>query len=249
MGNMAVIATEIDQLVVEIRDHMIVLVEHRAQVGAKLAQLRAAVESTGEAWWPWLDANEHRFLVRGRQRGKIGRREIERLLKIGRASNPQAALEDEREKAREGMLNSRATNVSRDEDEPQPDDEDHQIVTVQGDFDDLDDGADDKVDAVVPENYATATAKASLKQFLAEYTALDDARNYYARELAEFGNDQMALIQESVKLDKARKAAIRKKRASTLSQDGRSAVPVDDPAPENGADIGDIPPELDRRRH
>jgi hypothetical protein len=35
--------------------------------------------------------------------------------------------------------------------------------------------------------------------------------------------------------------------ASTLAQDGRSEVPLDDPIPGNGGDAGDIPPELDRR--
>ena len=93
-----------DRLVVEIRDHMEVLVDHRAQVGVKLVQLRAAVEASGAPWWPWLDANEHRFLVKGKWRGKIGRREIERLLKIGRDKNPQEALESERTKAREGGM-------------------------------------------------------------------------------------------------------------------------------------------------
>jgi ParB-like chromosome segregation protein Spo0J len=78
---------------------------------------------------------------------------------------------------------------------------------------------------------------------------LASARNYYASELAEFGDDQMALILENVKLDKARKAAIRKKRASTLPQDGSNEDAVDDPTPGNGVDLGDIPPELDRRKH
>lgn len=270
MGNMAVIAAEIDQLVVEIRDHIIVLVEHRAQVGMKLVQLRAAVESTGELWWPWLDANEHRFLVRGRQRGKIGRREIERLLKIGRASNPQAALEDEREKARDGMRKSRATNVSRDEAEPEPDDDDHQIVTVQGDLDDLDDGAESDAEAAA-----------------AEHPLDNDTRVrgllYRAAESAEMARaDLLDGVEITQKILSAVSGAERAwgelrqyltnewadrehKRRSTLPQDGRSedglvsvrvrtiAEPSTEPisvyirSPDD--DIGDIPPELDRRRH
>ncbi|MGI8853708.1 MAG: ParB N-terminal domain-containing protein [Methyloceanibacter sp.] len=59
----------------------------------------------------------------------------------------------------------------------------------------------------------------------AKKSSLDLARTTYATELAEFGDDEMALIYESVKLDKARKAAIRKNRASTLPQDGRKASP------------------------
>jgi hypothetical protein len=45
---------------------------------------------------------------------------------------------------------------------------------------------------------------------------------------------------------------VEKKPASTLPQDGRSEVVMDDPAPELASaidDVGDIPPALDRRKH
>jgi hypothetical protein len=128
----AVSTPMIDRLVVEIRDHMLTWEQHnteasrledeaskhdeaaldeRAQAGVKLVQLRFQVEANGERWWRWFEANESRFQVQ--------RREVERLLKIGRADDPQAALDDDRAKARDGMAKSRATNndnISRDSD-------------------------------------------------------------------------------------------------------------------------------------
>jgi hypothetical protein len=70
---------------------------HRLNAGRMLVDLRRRVEPDGEDWWPFAAA---RFT---RSRG-----EIEKLLQIGRAGNPEEAAERERAKNAEQQRKSRA---------------------------------------------------------------------------------------------------------------------------------------------
>jgi hypothetical protein len=79
----------------------------RTRAAIVLAEMRQRVEA-GEAgdisWWDWFDQNVQR-----------NRRDAEKLLKIASAEDPEAAAEEERRKAREGMdatRKRRAANVS-----------------------------------------------------------------------------------------------------------------------------------------
>jgi hypothetical protein len=122
----AVSTPMIDRLVVEVRDHMVAWAEHetkadkladeatehedaaleeRAKAGQKLVQLRFQVEADGERWWPWFEANKHRFKAEGLE---VERHTAKRLLKIGRADDSQAELEAQRAKGREDTAKSRA---------------------------------------------------------------------------------------------------------------------------------------------
>jgi hypothetical protein len=84
--------------------------DHRITLGVLLNDLRARVDA-GEAgkgvkWWSWY--GEH-FPDRSR-------RDAERVMKLASSDDPQAAADEERTKAREGMAAHRkkiATNVSR----------------------------------------------------------------------------------------------------------------------------------------
>jgi hypothetical protein len=83
----------------------------RLKAGQKLLEMRHRVEA-GEAgdvtWWEWF----------GQWSGLNGtvpcllrsRKDCERLMRIAGADDPEAALEDERAKAREGMRRLRGTN-------------------------------------------------------------------------------------------------------------------------------------------
>jgi hypothetical protein len=104
--------TEASRLEDEASKHDEAALDERAQAGVKLVQLRFQVEANGERWWRWFEANESRFQVQ--------RREVERLLKIGRADDPQAELEAEQAKARDGMAKSRATNKADVSRKPDP---------------------------------------------------------------------------------------------------------------------------------
>ena len=85
--------------------------DHRITLGVLLNDLRARV-GAGEAgkgvkWWSWY--GEH-FQNRSR-------RDAERVMRLASSDDPQAAADEERTKAREGMAAHRkkiATNVSRD---------------------------------------------------------------------------------------------------------------------------------------
>jgi hypothetical protein len=56
---------------------------HRLDAGRMLLELRQRVEAEGGDWWKW-------------QRGKFGhsRKDIEKLMPLARANNPEAAIED-----------------------------------------------------------------------------------------------------------------------------------------------------------
>ena len=85
--------------------------DHRITLGVLLNDLKARV-GAGEAgkgvkWWSWY--GEH-FQNRSR-------RDAERVMRLASSDDPQAAADEERTKAREGMAAHRkkiATNVSRD---------------------------------------------------------------------------------------------------------------------------------------
>jgi hypothetical protein len=85
--------------------------DHRITLGVLLNDLRARV-GAGEAgkgvkWWSWYGGHfENR-----------SRRDAERVMRLASSDDPQAAADEERTKAREGMAAQRkkiATNVSRD---------------------------------------------------------------------------------------------------------------------------------------
>jgi hypothetical protein len=85
----------------------------RIYTGQLLLELRARIEA-GEAgdninWWEWHEAK----FVRSR-------RDAEKVMALAKADDPEAAHEQEKAKAREGMRQRRAANVSRD---PDPDNE------------------------------------------------------------------------------------------------------------------------------
>ena len=70
--------------------------KHRLQAGQKLLSLRQRIEAGEEgdvAWWDWFETQDM-----GR-----GRKDCERLMRIASAEDPEAALEDDNAKAREGM--------------------------------------------------------------------------------------------------------------------------------------------------
>jgi hypothetical protein len=79
---------------------------------------------------------------------------------------------------------------------------------------------------------------------------LDAARGHYL-ECVSFAKDldgELEIILFAFREIAGKRAIASQKRASTLPQDGRSEVPMDDPIPENeGDDLGDIPACLDRR--
>ena len=85
--------------------------DHRITLGVLLNDLRARVDA-GEAgkgvkWWSWY--GEH-FPDRSR-------RDAERVMRLASSDDPQAAADEERSRAREGMAAHRkkiATNVSRE---------------------------------------------------------------------------------------------------------------------------------------
>jgi hypothetical protein len=144
------------------------------------------------------------------------------LLKIGRSDNPQAALEDERTKAREGMAKTRATNVSRNGD--------HEIVTVQSaELDEDDDEADSE-----PATSETVVEEAERRQrgFLACVSqglhAAEDAHHH-----VDWFIDNAPIDDEMLRVAAAATATwmgvlskLQREQASTLPQDGRSEVPV-----------------------
>ena len=92
-------------------DNRMLLQLHRAhharhEAGRMLLQLRKRIEA-GEAgettWWHWYSANFTR-----------SRRDAEKCMAMASSENPEAALERERQRAREGMREYRAAaNVSR----------------------------------------------------------------------------------------------------------------------------------------
>jgi hypothetical protein len=78
----------------------------RIEAGRMLIELRARIEA-GEVglvgWWHWYSANFTR-----------SRRDAEKCMALAQAKDPSAALEHERQRAREGMREYRAAaNVSR----------------------------------------------------------------------------------------------------------------------------------------
>jgi hypothetical protein len=206
------------------------------EVGAKIrSHIDSASRKEAGATEEWIKAG--RLLIQARERidsgeegdidwggwceryAQYSRKHCERLIRWAKHPDPWQAIQDHRDRTRLAVAKHRENKAAEltVSSKPEPDDDDRQIVTVHGDFDDLDDD-EPKAKPV--------------------FTALDDARRYYARELANnFGNDEMALIQESVKLDKARKAAIRKNRASMLPQDGRSEVDRGDPTPAASSEL------------
>ena len=77
---------------------------HRLDAGRMLLELRTRIEAEGGDWWKW-------------QTGKFdrSRRDMEKLMQMARADDPEAAVEEERAKARERMQRTRssAANVRR----------------------------------------------------------------------------------------------------------------------------------------
>jgi hypothetical protein len=75
---------------------------HRLNAGRMLVDLRRRVEARGEDWWPWAQA---RFT---RSRG-----DLEKLLAIGRADNPEAAAKEAQARNRAHQAAHRAKVAAR----------------------------------------------------------------------------------------------------------------------------------------
>jgi Protein of unknown function (DUF3102) len=142
--------------------------DHAVKAGLLLIEAKAQFPHGG--WLKWLKANV-----------KIGVRQAQNYMKVATTPDEKrnAVAHLSMRKAIHALALQKVVKES-DSAEPKPDDDDHQIVTVHGDFDDLDDGADDAVehgidgDAVCPENYVSAfqfraTAAAGLAQLCAEF--------------------------------------------------------------------------------
>src|SRR4026208_621926 len=74
MGKALTVGKTIDQLVVEIAEHVYDLQgaenrrnKLRLSAGLKLLELRHLVEANGEDWWDWWEANKERLLLRSRK--------------------------------------------------------------------------------------------------------------------------------------------------------------------------------------
>jgi hypothetical protein len=70
----------------------------RVEAGRLLIALRVRVEAQGKDWWPWF--REAAFVR--------SRRDAEKVMALALDRDPHAAVEEEREKRREGMARSRA---------------------------------------------------------------------------------------------------------------------------------------------
>lgn len=105
MAKVATLPSGIDRLVNEIREHMEASLDQRLQAAIKLVELRQRIEVNGENWWTWFKANEHRFVH--------GRRECQRLLKVGNSPDPAEAMEAEREKTRKAVAKHRDLRKSQ----------------------------------------------------------------------------------------------------------------------------------------
>jgi hypothetical protein len=208
----------------------------RLKAGQLLLQLRARIESGEEgdvAWWDWfenLGNNGHPALIRSRK-------DAERLMRIASAEDPEQALLDEREKTRIAVAKHREQKAAEltVSSKPEPDE------------------AKAKPSKVEP---ITVTIDADL---CGEW---DDSANWLScfQDCLAHQADAKPLIKTITRLREildeweiALEAALdeidEQEAASTLPQDGRSEVAVDDPAQEIIDDIiGDIPPGLDRRR-
>jgi hypothetical protein len=70
---------------------------HRLDAGRMLLELRAGIEAEGENWWKW-------------QRGKFNRsrKDMEKLMRLARAEDPEAAAEEERADAKARMKKVRS---------------------------------------------------------------------------------------------------------------------------------------------
>jgi hypothetical protein len=77
---------------------------HRLAAGQMLVALRTRVEADGLNWWKWAA-----------ERFDRSRKDIAKVMALANADDPEAAVETERTKAREGMARSRkarGANVS-----------------------------------------------------------------------------------------------------------------------------------------
>jgi hypothetical protein len=111
------VGDRIDRLVDEIRVLAEGMLDQRLLIAKKLLELRAEVESRGDRWWPWFEANKERFISK--------RKDTEKLLRIASSPDPEAAMRAERDKAKQGMAKKRknGANVSsRPEPEPKVED-------------------------------------------------------------------------------------------------------------------------------
>lgn len=74
--------------------------DHRLNAGRMLLELRATIEAGGENWWLW-------------QKGRFdrGRKDMEKLMRMASADDPEAALEEERADRRESMAKSRGAHL------------------------------------------------------------------------------------------------------------------------------------------
>lgn len=111
-------AKTIDALVKEIRTHLYdakgaesKYQKHRLTAGQKLLELRARVEAgevgDGVSWWEWFETADI-----GR-----GRRDAERLMKMARSDDPDAAHEAEKAESRGAYQKRRDINVGSDSEE------------------------------------------------------------------------------------------------------------------------------------
>ena len=82
---------------------------HRLDAARMLVDPRRRVEVEGHDWWQW-------------QKGKFARsrKDIEKLLRIGGADDPEAAAEKEKADARERMKRSRGANKRDVRSNPEP---------------------------------------------------------------------------------------------------------------------------------
>ena len=231
--------------------------KHRLQAGHLLLQLRQRIESGEEgndlAWWPWCEKHIER-----------SRSDCKRLMEIAAADDPEQALEDERERVRKAVAKNREKTKAELEaarmlvtSKPKADDEPTKPEpTKPSESSGGEPPPEPEPDPIEPENYVS------------EYLISANAATRMARDCLKIVNEREASVKRRTQkykddtgeildaADAARRAwqevynrVMAEKLASTLPQDGRSEVPMDDCTTENeGDDLGDIPAGLDRRR-
>jgi hypothetical protein len=108
----------IDVLVKEIRTHLYdakgaesKYQKHRLTAGQKLLELRARIEAgeagDGVSWWEWFASADI----------SRSRKDAEKLMRMARSDDPEAAHEAEKTETRERMKTSRGAHVRSSEDE------------------------------------------------------------------------------------------------------------------------------------
>jgi hypothetical protein len=257
----------IADVVVQIRGHLYDALtlegranKHRVAAGQKLLSLRQRIEAGEEgdvAWWDWFEKQDI-----GRSR-----KDCEKLMRIASADDPEAALEDERERVRLAVAKSREKKKQLPA---------YQEVWVDGDeiktrnltAAEVEEVKDSKPTTLcgmplpifknAPDVTVTSNAKPDDDEPAVETCKPTEALDFAkaaaknAREAAGIlrdTEDALVIDDELIRACEAASAAwgklaarLIKKRASTLPRGGQSEVAVDDYL------LGEIPPCLDWRK-